>query len=313
MLLLFASDFLFAFTVRKYSKNCIKCEDCKQYAYLLTLFDKAKKKFDCKNVSLLIEESNKVNAFAIGSLRKNIIILTTGLINNYRTGSVDDREFNFNMSGIIAHEMSHIINKDYFSGMFLIINEKALTTLSKMVFFFFNIIIKIISIIPFIGDTIASLIRSIYKVLDYLINFFYRFVVLKVYRFLQLQVSKQIEYRADKQAGLFIGGENMARALELLGSSSFFNIFSSHPKTQNRIKHVKNIKPTSKKYITSLLASRFYFLFSFLLLISVCVNCYKEAKPDILVRDFSTMCTKAQIKLQNVKVKITDKINEFLE
>lgn len=288
MLLFLLFDFCFSSSVRFYKKRSIKYDKNNNYKIFERIFDNIKKKFNKKNVQLYISNSNEVNAFAVGSLRQNIIVLTTGLIDSYSSRIKNNNQFLLSIEGIIGHEMSHIINKDYFTALLLIVNERAVNFISKIIFIFFNFLIRIINLIPLIGNYISNIILILYKILNFLISFFYKKIMINIYKFIQLQISKNIEYRADKQGAKAIGGKNMAYTLSLLGESGYFTIFSSHPATKNRVEKVKNIELSEKK-ISSVFISNIIFLLSFILIIYIIYYTFKLAKVDLLIQDFNNM------------------------
>jgi Zn-dependent protease with chaperone function len=271
------------------------------------IFTAVKEKFNRHNVQLYISKSGEVNAFAVGSLRKNVIILTTGLLNSYSAEIKNDNKFLLSIEGIIAHEMSHIINKDYFTALLLVVNERAVNFISRIVLLLFNAIMAVVGIIPLIGKHMTFTISKIYGIFNFFINFFHKKIMLKGYKFIQLQISKSIEYRADRQAAEMVGGENMAFALSLLGKSGFFTIFSSHPSTDSRVKSVKNVEIASKN-IRSVFGSNLIFLFSFILIIFISYHAFKLAKVESLVQDYNNL----KLLILNKYILIKSQITMFL-
>jgi Zn-dependent protease with chaperone function len=303
MLLLFLLDFVFAFTVNKY---CFKHKNYKKHdnlKFLDDIFDRIKQKFNFPNVELLISESSNINAYAVGSFRKNVIILTMGLLSDYSDRCNDRDKFLKSVEGIVAHEMSHIVNKDYFPSLLLITNERVLGFISKIVLLIFNILIKIVSFAPICGKYLAIAIKNVYRGFDYIIYFFYSKIALNIYKFFQLQISKQIEYRADRQASEEVGGANMSFALSLLGKSGFFNVFSTHPKTQNRVKKASKISINNGN-IRSVFLSNTCFFLSFFILIFLSVKTFDMANTERMLRDSRTVANILQDKYIIYKYKI---------
>jgi Zn-dependent protease with chaperone function len=109
--------------------------------------------------------------------------------------------------------------------------------------------------------------------------------MLSIYKFIQLQISKSVEYRADRQAAMAIGGQNMAQALRPLGNSGYFSIFSSHPLTSHRIKNVLKVKK-SEDTIGRVYGTNATFLLSFLMIILIVYFSYRAAKIHILVKAY---------------------------
>ena len=111
---------------------------------------------------------------------------------------------------------------------------------------------------------------------------------MKIYRFIQLYLSRNIEYRADKQASQVVGGQNMAHTLSLLGGKGYFSLFSTHPLTKNRIKKIKNID-ISDNLINPVFLSREIFIITIILLIFLCYFSYKLANVNNIINDYKNI------------------------
>ena len=137
-------DFLFGFS-HPYEKF-------KEYEILTNIFNEIKMVFNRPNVKLLISNSGKVNAFAVGNMKKQYVVLTQGLVNKYLLRLNETNNFLLAMRCIIGHEMSHLINKDYLPTLLLEINEYSIKIVSKMIYMFFRIFLVAFRIIPFFGE-----------------------------------------------------------------------------------------------------------------------------------------------------------------
>ena len=240
MIIFLLFDLFFNRTVKFFLKTCQKVDEEHE---LFDIFDKVKRVFNINNVELVIQNSSEINAYAVGGFRKNVIVLTKGLINSYREKTSTDKEYLVSMQMIISHEMSHIINKDFLPGLLIMVNERASKFVSKIVLLMFKIFINLMKIIPFIGYKLSNVLTMFYNILNNVLTFVYSKIFLKLYYFVKLQISRNIEYRADKQAAYVVGGQNASYALSLLGRSGFFSLFSTHPRTASRVKAVRKIKP----------------------------------------------------------------------
>lgn len=205
-------------------------------------YNDLQKQFRIPNTRLLIARSSVVNAYAIGSFRKNVVVLTMGLIAQYKKESEGSKEFYQSIKGIVAHELSHLANRDFLPGLLVFANEKAVNFASRLVRLLFMFFARLLMVIPVFGSVFSSLIISLYQVIDKIISSFYRFVFIPVYNFIKLHVSRSTEYRCDRQAAEACGGAEMAVALSGLGPSGFITIFSTHPATRSRMKYVANRK-----------------------------------------------------------------------
>jgi len=234
-------DFLFGFSTRFFVKNTKEFHKIKNYDVMERVFDDVKLQFNQPNVKLLISNSSEVNAFAIGNMGKQYIVLTMGIVSQYLIGSKDREDFLQQIKGIMGHEMSHLINKDYLPGLLLKMNEIATDCLSRIILIFFQFVINVLQIIPVAGRGFAAIVLYVHKIFDFFISFSYKYILLPIYNLIQLKISRVREFRCDAQSAMAVGGKTMAKALEALGESGYTTIFSTHPKTADRIKHVKNI------------------------------------------------------------------------
>jgi Zn-dependent protease with chaperone function len=288
MLLFLFFDFLFSSSIGYYARRSTLARKNDKYRKFAEIFETIREKFNIGNVELYIMDNVEVNAYAVGSLRKNIVVLTTGLINTYRTEMEDPRDFITSLGGIMAHELSHLLNRDYFVALLFVVNERATNFISWIVLALFELITRILGIIPVIGYYITITLDFIYRVLDFILVFFYRYIMLNLYKFIQLQISKSVEYRADEQAAMVIGGQSMAKALSPLGSGGYFSIFSSHPLTRHRIRNVSDMKK-SEFTIRAVFGTDLTFLLSFALMISIAYYSYRLAKIHILLEAYRSM------------------------
>lgn len=300
MLILLIANYVFNITVKKYKKMCINCSDHEEkFKKLLALFDDEKNMFRINNVCLLIQNTKTINAYAVGGLRENCIILTTGIMELCKKHSEDEIECYRMLSGIIGHELSHIINKDFFPSLLIAINEKVNKVVSFIIFIVLSVLSKVIALIPIIGLTISNLFIKMYIFIKYLMNFFYNFVFIPFYHFIQLQLSKRIEYRADEQGANYCGGDAMSKALSLLGKNGFSSIFSTHPRTVCRIKKVRLIKQCIN-CIEPVYFANVSIIFSFLMLLYFIIVSYKSLD----FTDFYLLCDLLNSLIKKLKLYI---------
>jgi Zn-dependent protease with chaperone function len=309
MLTLLAFDFLFGFSIRPFLKNCKLYNKDKKYQFFYDTFEELKYKFGKSNVKLLIKKSTEINAFALGGLGRNYIVLTEGLLLHYLTSTNSRGEFLNCIEGIIGHEMSHLINKDYLPGLLLTINGQATRMVSKIVFLIFNFFIHIFHLIPLIGSLFTAILLSLYKLFDFFINFFYKYIILNFYKFILLQISKNIEYRCDKQSAQACGGDNMALALSLLGENGYYTIFSTHPKTRERVKQVQNVQLANQ--IKACFINKFINAFSLLCILYITIIFGMRADLQILINDYNDFLKLVVLQIGFIKTRIQNFISAF--
>jgi Zn-dependent protease with chaperone function len=283
MLFYMVLDFIFGFSVLNSLKGCKRYESLKNYGFLTDIFKETQNKFAQWQVKLYIRETPEINAFAVGSLRRKAIILTSGLISHYSDSNPDPKDFLIAVRSIMAHEMSHLINNDFLPTFLFIANQRVTHFVSHLIRFIFNFVAGISAMIPVAGFVLNNMLILLYNIINFFLNLFNRLIVTNIYNFLHKFISKSIEYRADYQAAKAFGGQNMAFALQFLGKDGYFNLFSDHPKTINRIKKVKDIEATNFM-VSQTLIDGFSNYFALMFLVIICCYFAKEAKIDIMFR-----------------------------
>ncbi len=278
-------DFLFAFSVRSVLKGCVPYSKIKEYDFLTNILNQTKDKFGERSLKLYIKKSPEVNAFAVGSLNRKVIVMTSGLIDRYVKSCSDPKEFLYSLRSVMGHEMSHLANKDFLPSFLIIINQKATNFISKILHKFFVIFTKIIRLIPYVGSHSKYTVERVYIVLNLVLTFFNRTIVFNIYKFLRNFISRSVEYRCDMESAKAFGGINMARALSMLGERGYFTLFSTHPGTKNRIKKVQNVK-ISDKIIRPSFINFLSNYFAIMFLIIICLYFAKQAHIDLMVRNY---------------------------
>jgi Zn-dependent protease with chaperone function len=283
MLFYMVLDFIFGFSVLNSLKGCKRYDSLKDYDFLTDIFKETQNKFGQWQVKLYIKESPEINAYAVGSVRRKAMILTSGLINHYYNSISDRKDFLIAVRSIMAHEMSHLINNDFLPTFLFIANQRVTNFVSYLIRFIFNFVAGISAMIPIAGFVLNNMLILLYNIINFFLNLFNRLIVTNIYNFLHKFISKNIEYRADRQAAKAFGGQNMAFALQFLGKDGYFNLFSDHPKTVNRIKKVKDVEATSFA-VSQTLIDGFSNYFALMFLLVVCCYFAKEAKIDVMIR-----------------------------
>jgi|APGre2960657423_1045063.scaffolds.fasta_scaffold01442_2 Zn-dependent protease with chaperone function len=284
MLFFIFIDFLFGFSLRSSLKNCKRYEKIKGYEFLREIFIQTQEKFNCKSVKLYVKNSDEINAYAVSSMQSGAVVLTRGIIDHFLLSSRDPKEFLFSLRSIMAHEMSHLINRDFLPTFFVISNQKATNFISQLLHYFFYVQINFMQNIPYIGKIYSSSIYYLYRFINFTLTIFNKYVVLVIYNFLNKFASRSIEFRCDLQGAQAFGGENMVLALQKLGKSGYFTIFSTHPKTKTRINHVKFVKQTNEIILPRFI-DKLTNQLAITILIIICLYFAKQANIDLLIRD----------------------------
>jgi hypothetical protein len=308
MLIYIFFDFIFGFSVRSITKNCKDYKKLNDYDFLEPILEKTKKVFGVKKVNLLIENSDAINAFAVASTGNKNIVLTTGIIEHFLDLSNDRDEFTNSVSGVMGHEMSHLVNKDFLPGLLLKASERATIFVSILVHFLFRIITKIITLIPGIGIPLNNLIVRIYNLTNKIIMFFHRYIVVNLYMFTLKQISKSIEYRCDRESCYAFGNSGISTALSFLGDNGYFTLFSTHPSTKSRIQRANKITKIKNRIRVSII-NRLSNAVSILAIVYVSVVAGLYADIPHLIQMYGDNMTKIQSLYQNIKYKVLYFIN----
>jgi heat shock protein HtpX len=187
-----------------------------------------------------IYESEDPNAFATGpSKNKSLVAVSTGLLSSMTTAEIE---------GVIAHEMSHILNGDMVTMTLL------QGVLNTFVIFFARII----------GEFIdkAILKNEEGQGWGYFITVMVLEIILGMLASLVLMTfSRYREFRADEGSARLVGKDKMILALKRLqyivtnkeivddgklaafkihSEKGFMSLFMSHPSLDDRIKNLEN-------------------------------------------------------------------------
>lgn len=237
-------DMIFGFTVKHYTRTTLpinKAGFLEGQRELVEYFEYIKTRFNMPSVELFISQDLTSNAYAVGSMRKKAVIITMGLIQRFYDQSPNKDQFLISLAGVMAHEMSHLANKDFLPGMLIYSNEIAQRFLSKIFRGFIILFIFLIRIIPYLGKLVSFFLMQIYNLVESVMGIFFRLIFMPLHHFISKWLSRSIEYRCDKDAASLFGGKNMALALSMLGKGAYFSIFSTHPRTKARIVHVQKV------------------------------------------------------------------------
>ena len=252
-------DFLFGFTARSSIKSTkgYKHPSFKKYFSAIDeVLKDCKQKFRIFRLGIVIEKSQRVNAFAVGSFYKNYVILTVGLLEHLMQRSENEEEFKVVLRSVIGHEISHLINKDFLPGAILMFNRKATSRVANVYSFCFAVVFLALSRFPALGKVSSRVVNAIFSVVRYVVMFFMEKIVMKLYKVFSNILTRSIEYRSDRESGMAFGGKPMALALALIGGDGYNNIFSSHPSTISRVKLVEGLPKANgiikEKFIISI-------------------------------------------------------------
>ena len=276
-------DFLFGFSVGHLLKGCKKYDSAKEFKFLKTIFEQVQESFGRKDVKLYISNSTEINAFAIGSMGRKIMVLTQGIIQHSLNNSKDEREFLLILRSIMGHEMSHLVNKDYLPALLIITNQKATRLISYLLKLSVTLPLTILGYIRIRSRILFDIVMFIYSTVNRIVTFFNNKIIFNLYEFIRKFISRSIEYRCDRQSAQAFGGYNMGKALSLFGNNGYFTLFSTHPNTKSRINKVKNLARKTG-IIRPLISSSISNYIAFIILIITCSSSASGSGADKLIR-----------------------------
>ncbi len=276
-------DFIFGFSVRSSLKDCKLYNKAGNYDFLHGIFEEVKNKFSSRSAKLYVKNSDEINAFAVGGMGRKAVVLTSGLIEHYASHTENDQQFLSALRGILGHEMSHLINKDFLPGLLIIINQRVSNLISSVLMMIFKLTIQLAIYFHIQDKRVAVMMLAAYNISDWVLNFFNRYVINGLYNFLRNFLGRAVEYRCDRQSAKAFGGINMAFALSLLGKSGYFTLFSTHPATKKRIAKVEVIEEKNAVIRASLLSKLSNFS-SIMILPALCIYTAHLSGVDEMIR-----------------------------
>ncbi|PIR37448.1 MAG: hypothetical protein COV35_10170 [Alphaproteobacteria bacterium CG11_big_fil_rev_8_21_14_0_20_39_49] len=240
-------DMLFGFTAKflnRRARHISIMTAIPRQQEIMDSFQWLRSKFGVENTRLLIDTDGEViNAYAIGGSNNQTVTLTLGLIFEIHRRYKDDEELYVRaIQGIMGHELSHLVNKDFLPGLLTASSYTINHYVANMMRIFLLILANVLLFIPFIGWYIKVFIYKTYNFVTWFCGLFLRWVYMPVHGFLMKWFGRSIEYRCDRDSANVVGGYSMVLGLAALGKGSYFSIFSTHPRTKSRIKRVENIR-----------------------------------------------------------------------
>lgn len=196
---------------------------------------------------IYVAEEKQMNAFATGRDEKHAaIVLNRGLIEK-----LEDEE----LEGVIAHELSHIKNKDILLG---------------------SVVVVLVSVVAILSDYFLRLLwwqrvnerdeRNNFQAILFLLAIFVAVLAPIIATLIQFAISRKREFLADASAALLTRyPEGLARALEKISQDNtplkreslatahlyianpfkkknwLLNLFSTHPPVEERIKALREM------------------------------------------------------------------------
>ncbi len=256
-------DYVFGFRVNRFTRGCTRLSKDKEFGFLEAVIEEAKKKYQFRSVKVYLQEDMEINAFAVGSFRKNVIVVNRALLHYFRALSHNNKEFLYAFEGLIGHEMSHLVNRDFLPRLIFGLADDSVSSLEKKV----KMIGKIFAwtgntAINTVGGALSLLffpIRIFFllfklafflliKVPFGLVLFIYSFfakitcgILLKIYNVSMDILNRGVEYRCDKESGLAFGFDKIMLTLCFLKGRAYNSIFSTHPSTDSRIARISHL------------------------------------------------------------------------
>ena len=278
-ILYFLLDCILGFTVSFYGFKYKKYSSSSEYYKLIEpCVKEVKERFRLSFVSVLIERSNTINAFAVGSMRKKVVIFTKALLDTIKAKAGSDEEFSLAIKAILAHEMSHLANSDYLPGLLLRTNDVVTRFVSRLIGLVITIVFYPVRFIPIFGSRLLLIPKYSIFTVAWILNFVNYKIFRNIYSFVNIYITRSIEYRADMDSARAFGGNGISLALSFIGNG-YNSIFSSHPSIQNRIKTVQVVQPEDDGVvIRPSLGMEIVNSFAVVSFFALCLYCAKKAE-----------------------------------
>ena len=257
-------DMFFGFTLKNITQDCILIEDDdKDFKLYKQVFNETLEKFDLKNVELLLKSSDEVNAFAIFSFRKKYVIITSAMIDHISNTYSNLEEQKNALRGLIAHELSHLLNWDSLPNIILLSGQNVAYYLSLTLTTIMDFIITIFSYIP-VTAIFALIFRLLFLGLNWALVSFYNFILYPIYLFIERFLGRLVEYRSDYQSAQALSWEPMYAclySLMMLDGNTYHSNFSTHPNTISRILNIYKAEKSLEIIEASFFTKYFSILF----------------------------------------------------
>ncbi|MCT7471179.1 M48 family metalloprotease [Aliarcobacter cryaerophilus] len=202
---------------------------------IVKMVNEVRSQLNCKmDINILRVKSNIFNAYAMSNLKgQAAIVVYDGLYNSLSFEA---------LKSVIGHEMGHIINKDTIFKLFNFSFQYNIVRFKNYSFIIMNFIQKMSNSIPFLG--LFFLIYNLaYRLLVTITD-----LVLYINNMIQYFGYKQFEYIADNIGAKVTSNKIMIETLTIMKDledenksdvNILMTLLSEHPKTENRIKKLK--------------------------------------------------------------------------
>ena len=229
------------------------------------------------DVKFLLQESEVINAYAVLTLRKKYVVVTTAMLNHITNSFTNEEEKKLAIKGMIAHELSHLLNWDSLPNLILLSGQNIAYYLSTALNYVLNIIIIILAYIPV--TAILSLVVSIaFNLLQNGLNLVYNRILHPTYLLVERFLGRLNEYRSDYQSAEALSWKPMhlcLYSLLLLDGNTYHSNFSTHPNTISRVLYIYKVERTPINIKASFFSKYFSILLLALISISIFYFTYK--------------------------------------
>lgn len=235
ILILLSSVLKFYSRIKNIQLNKLNLENDSKFIFLSNKIKELSEKYNIKEPSFSVYESDDLNAFATGIRKNKAYIFISHNLYSY----LDEKQ----LEAIICHEFAHIKNNDLLKQLII---ESFFDSATFYIIKIFNGLNEIIKI-PLIYITVNYFLNLSYILMNSIFNFF------------GLHISRKAEYKADEFSSKETGSSfQLIKSLSMISNiSREFNfnhglrnnfikvqwgtdLFSTHPKTYKRIKRLED-------------------------------------------------------------------------
>ena len=176
----------------------------------------------------------------------------------------DIEEQKLALKGMIAHELSHLLNLDSLPNLILLSGQNIANYISIALTFIVNYLVLILSYIP-VTAILSLIISVVFTLMQKGLNMLYVYILHPSYLFVERFLGRLNEYRSDYQSAEALSWKPIYLCLSSiikLSGNTYHSNFSTHPNTISRVLLIYKVQRTE----LNIKASFFSKYFSLLLL-----------------------------------------------
>lgn len=210
-------------------------------AALKDSFSKLKVRFDLPSAELHVLDSDEINAYALQSPSRQVVVVTRSLLDSFRAfwkeSEAGSEGYRKSVDGVLAHELSHLKNGDYLPQWIYNGVARMSVWLQSFLLGVTGLLSTIIGLVPLIGPLFVLVLTSLGRAITAVVNVLFSHVLPRLIHFLDAPLSRAVEYRCDLQGARAVGDAGYLGMLSLASTLGVrnFRIHDDHPPGIQRV------------------------------------------------------------------------------